>query len=128
VLNRGHWVLPIAPGCAVVGATHQPGLTDAAPTLAARAALEASAQALLGRAFAVTGHTAGVRVNLPDKRPVAGRHPADSRLGVCNGLGAKGALVGPALARQWAQHLATGAPFDAAVAVGRFFSGDSSQA
>lgn len=127
VLNHGHWVLPIAPGLAAVGATHEPGVIDSAPTAAARALLAASAAALLGRPFNVTGQAAGVRVNLPDKRPVAGRHPANARLGVFNGLGAKGALVAPALARQWAQHVATGAPFDAAVDVARFFAGRSSQ-
>ncbi len=128
VLNHGHWVLPLTPGMAVVGATHEPGVIDTRPTAAARAGLEASARALLARSFAVTGHAAGVRVNLPDKRPVAGRHPGNARLGVFNGLGAKGALVAPAVARQWAQHLATGAPFDAAVDVARIFAGHSSQA
>ena len=128
VLNRGHWVLPLGPGMAAVGATHEPGVTDPAPTAAARGLLEASAAALLARPFTVIAHAAGVRVNLPDKRPVAGRHPADPRLGILNGLGAKGALLAPCLARQWTQQVATGAPFDAAVDVARFSTGHSSQA
>jgi glycine/D-amino acid oxidase-like deaminating enzyme len=128
VLNRGHWVLPFAPGVACVGATHDPCDTTSTPTAAARATLEASARVLLARPFAVTGHEVGVRVNLPDKHPVAGRHPANARLGLINGLGAKGALVAPWLARQWVDHLATGAGFEAEVAVGRFFGNHSSQA
>ncbi|MCX6952757.1 MAG: FAD-dependent oxidoreductase [Verrucomicrobia bacterium] len=112
----------------MVGATHQPGATDAAPTAAGRAALEASARALLpGRDFTVAGHTAGVRVTLPDKHPVVGRHPGNARLGLLNGLGSKGALHAPSLARQWVNHLTEGVPFDADVAVGRFFACDSSQ-
>ena len=128
VLNRGHWVLPLASGVAAVGATHEPGVTDRLPTVAARTVLEASAASLLGRPFTVIDQVAGVRVNLPDKRPVAGRHPLNPRFGVLNGLGAKGALLAPMLARQWAQHIATGAPFTAGVDVGRFFHGRSSQA
>jgi glycine/D-amino acid oxidase-like deaminating enzyme len=62
---------------------------------------------------------AGARVYLPDKKPVAGRHPADPRLGVLSGLGAKGVLFAPALARQWARHLTEGAPFDPEVNVAR---------
>jgi glycine oxidase len=120
VLNDGHWILPVAPDQALVGATHEPGVIDTTPTAAARAQLETSARRLLGRQFGVRDQRAGVRVNLPDKRPVVGRHPTNARLGICNGLGAKGALLAPELAQQWARHLTTGAAFDAEMAVGRF--------
>lgn len=122
VLNRRHWIVPVGAGAAWVGATHTPGVREAAPTSAARRALEASARELLGEThpFVVTGQRAGVRVNLPDKRPVAGRHPSSPRLGLCNGLGAKGALWSPLLARQWVQHLTTGAAFDPEIDVARF--------
>jgi glycine oxidase len=122
VLNRGHWALPIAPGIAWIGATHEPHFTDLTPDAAGRKQLEESAAKLLGPPFSVTGHFAGVRVNLPDKRPVAGRHPANQQLGICNGLGAKGALWAPMLARQWVNHLTEGVPFDAELAVERFWS------
>ena len=128
ILNRGHWVLPVGSGAAKVGATHEPGSLAVAPTAAARAALEQSAAALLRRPFAVTGHEAGVRVNLPDRRPVAGRHPANARHGLVNGLGAKGALLAPMLARQWVNHLTEGVPFDPEVAGARFPDRHSSQA
>lgn len=122
ILHSGHWLLSVAPGEAWIGATHEPGVIDTQPTAVARAQLEASARRLLGdRPFRVIGHTAGVRVNLPDKHPVAGRHPDPAlRLGLINGLGAKGVLTAPALARQWVNHLTEGVPFDAEVAVGRF--------
>ena len=129
ILNRGHWALPVSPGVAWIGATHRPGAIDAVPSAAARDALEASARALLkGRAFAVTGQMAGVRVNLPDKHPVVGRHPTVARLGVLNGLGSKGALHAPALARQWVNHVTEGVPFDVEIDVARFFACPSSQA
>lgn len=128
VWNRGHWILPIAPGIAKVGATHEPGVTSSQPTAAARAALEASAREILSHPFTVHGHDAGVRVNLPDRRPVAGRHPANPRLGLFNGLGAKGALWAPMLARQWVSHLTEGVPFDPEVDAARFIFRNSSQA
>lgn len=128
VLHRGHWALPIAPGTAWIGATHEPGVTNTSPSAAAHAALEGSARTLLARPFTVTGQRAGVRVNLPDKQPVAGRHPSAARLGLLNGLGAKGALLAPALAQQWVDHLTRGAPFDAEWDVARFSGYRSSQA
>lgn len=120
ILNRRHWVLPVGGDAAWFGATHAPGETDAAPTAAGRARLEAAARGLLDRPFAVTGQRGGVRVTTPDRRPVVGRHPDDPGLGVCNGLGAKGALFAPWLARQWREHLAGGAPFDPAADLRRF--------
>lgn len=123
ILNCGHWVLPVSPGVAWIGATHRPGAPHTVPTAAACEVLAASARVLLaGRAFAVTGQMAGVRVNLPDKHPVVGRHPTRARLGVLNGLGSKGALHAPALARQWVDHLREGVPFEAEVDVARFFA------
>jgi len=129
IFNCRHWVLPVGPGAAWVGATHEPGRADSAPTAAGRATIESSLGTLLaGRAYTVTGQRAGVRVNLPDKHPVAGRHPLVARLGLVNGLGAKGALHAPALARQWVNHLTEGVSFDAEVDVARFSTCNSSQA
>lgn len=121
VLNRRHWVVPVGERAAWMGATHEPGVVDAAPTAAGRAALEASARGLLGEGkFTVVGQRAGVRVNLPDKLPVAGRHPERPRLGLINGLGAKGALWAPLLAEAWVRQLRSGAEFRREIDVRRF--------
>ena len=56
----------------------------------------------------------------PDKHPVVGRSPVDPRFGIFNGLGSKGALLAPGLARQWVNHLTEAVPFDPAVDVKRF--------
>jgi glycine oxidase len=119
ILNRGHWVLPTSSGEARIGATY--AREGELVTRAARAELECSARELLGgRTFTVKAHEAGVRVTAPDRRPLAGRDPREPRLGVINGLGSKGALLAPWLARQWVRHLAEGALFDPAMTVGRF--------
>jgi glycine oxidase len=124
IVNRRHWLAPISPGVAWIGATHEPGQRDPTPSSAGRTFLERSAADLLaGRTFAIIGQRAGVRVNLPDKRPVAGRHPTQSKLGLINGLGAKGALWAPFLARQWTDHLARGLTFDPEIDVQRFAGG-----
>lgn len=121
ILNRRFWVAPVRPDSALAGATHEPGVRDVQPTLHGRSAIETATAGLLGaNPFAVTGHRAGIRVNLPDKRPVAGRHPLDSRIGLVNGLGAKGALWAPMLARQWVRHVSAGASFDPEIDLRRF--------
>lgn len=121
VLHRRHSVVPLGAGRAWVGATHEPGERAAQVTPEGRALLEASAVTMLaGRPFTVVAARAGVRLNLPDKRPVAGRHPDDVRRGVCGALGAKGALWAPFLAAQWVEHLTRGTAFDAEIDVRRF--------
>ncbi len=128
VLHRGHAVVPLGAGRAWVGATHEPGVTDTTPTSAARASLEASARSLVASSFTIATQRAGIRVNLPDRLPAAGRHPQRERLGLVNGLGAKGALWAPFLARQWVNHLSEGIAFDRDIDVQRFFARNSSQA
>jgi glycine oxidase len=122
ILNRRHWIVPIGLGRAFVGATHQPGVRHPQPSAEGRTTLEAAARDLLGpaRTFSVVTHRAGVRVTLADKRPLAGRHPVDARLGLVNALAAKGALWAPLLAREWVRHLKTGAAFDPDIDLARF--------
>lgn len=121
VINRRHWIAPFGGARAWVGATHEPGVVDATPTATARASLEASARELLPQGFTVIDQRAGIRVNLPDKLPVAGRHPTQPDRGVLNGLGAKGALYAPWLAQQWVAHLRDGAAFAPEIDVRRFW-------
>lgn len=121
ILNRRLWVAPAGEGIALAGATNEPGVTDPRPDPAARERLIVGTRGMLGaREFTVRVHRSGVRVTLPDRRPVAGLHPRLTRIGICGGLGARGALWAPWLARQWREHLVAGRPFDPAVSVGRF--------
>lgn len=119
ILNRGHWLLPLGAGTAWVGATHEPGVADATPTVAARETLLSAATGLTGGTVSLLAQFAGVRLTTADKLPVAGRHPLNPRLGICSALGARGALFAPWLARRWVEHLLAGAQFDPMTAVSR---------
>ncbi|MEY3774792.1 MAG: hypothetical protein RLZZ129_1572, partial [Verrucomicrobiota bacterium] len=119
ILNRGHWLLPLANGTAWVGATHEPGLDEANPTAAARAQLLDAAAGLANTPVSLRAHFAGVRLTMRDKLPVAGRHPGDPRRGICAALGGRGALFAPWLAWQWVEHLRYGREFDPEIAVAR---------
>ena len=121
ILNRRLWVAPAGEGIALAGATNEPGVADPRPDLAARERLVAGARRMLGtRDFTIRVHRAGVRVTLPDRRPVGGPHPELPRVGILGGLGARGALWAPWLARQWREHLVSGRSFDPAVDVARY--------
>jgi len=121
IRNQGHWFLPLADGDALVGATYDRAAKDLSPSEASRTLLESSAARLLGSArFSVSAHLCGWRTSVRDLRPVTGRIPGDPTLGFINGLGSKGALYAPWLARQWINHLTEGVPFDPGVDAARF--------
>ena len=121
IINNGQWVLPIGEGRACVGATHEPNFTSEEPSQSARSTLEAAAGLLIKAHFAVTGHESGVRVGTLDKEPVSGRHPRWPALGMLSGLGNKGILSAPTLARQWMNHMSEGVPFEPSLAAERFW-------
>ena len=123
VWNRRHWVVATGEGVAKAGATNEPGRKDFEPTERARSELERSVRAMGWEAFETVGQTVGVRVYAPDKRPAIGWVSEDARVGVFGGLGAKGALQAPTLAREWVGHLTRGAAFSAAWDIARFRRG-----
>lgn len=123
ILHRGHWVLPVENEDAWLGATHEPGIDDVAPTNAAREALLTTAEMLTGEIFIPTEHLAGLRLASADMHPVVGRHPENPHRGILSALGSKGVLYAPWLARQWVEHLQQGKTFDPEADVARSFSG-----
>lgn len=119
--REGHWLIGVGEGQARAGATYVRGCETAEVTAEARATLLASARAMSGREeLRVTGQAAGLRLTLPDRRPVAARHPELPGVGWCGALGSKGALWAPRLARLWRERLQDGREFPAEIGLGRW--------
>ncbi len=102
VLNNGHWILPCSRDQALVGALFDRGNLGAGVTAAGQAELAGTVQRLVGRPMHSPVGESGLRVNVPDRRPVVGWVDKHQHVGVFGGLAAKGALWAPVLARQWA--------------------------
>ena len=107
IVNRGKWLLPVAPDRVKVGATFQWQPIDGEPTLQGKQELLA-AYRLLSKTDStcqVVDHECGVRPGTRDKQPFIGMHPRYPQLGVFNGFGAKGALWIPYYAEKFADVL-----------------------
>jgi glycine oxidase len=102
VLNDGQWVLPLGAGRVRVGATFGRDDLTLTPSAKADQELRAAAERLGGGPIADVTIEVGVRVNLPDRRPMVGWTDVGRQNGVFAGLAAKGALWAPVLAEQWA--------------------------
>lgn len=123
VWNRRHWLVATGDGVAKAGATNEPGRRDFEMTERARTELERSVRTMGFEEFESVGQTVGVRVYAPDKRPVMGWISRETRRGIFGGLGAKGALYAPAVARAWAEHLVGGVAIPPAWDIKRFQRG-----
>ncbi|MDX1592576.1 MAG: FAD-dependent oxidoreductase, partial [Balneolaceae bacterium] len=65
---------------------------------------------------------AGVRVTLPDKKPVIGSHPEIRGLALIGALGSKGLLLGRYLAEELVSHILDGEDIAPTVSVQRYLS------
>lgn len=113
VHGAGGWLVPAGgAGLYRFGATYERGTLDAAPSAAARDRLGAQLGQLLRGRFDIVDHEAALRPGGAGRRPVVGRHARVSAVAWLNGLGSRGALWAPWLARTLCAHLLDGAPLD----------------
>lgn len=54
----------------------------------------------------------GIRPTTVDRRPIIGRHPEHNKLAIFNGLGAKGYLIAPLLAKEFVESVIENKPFN----------------
>ncbi len=112
IVHGSVWIAPGPPPFYRVGATYDWSDLDAGPTPAGRQSLIESLDRLLHVPYEIVDHQSAVRPILQHVHPVVGMHPRDSRLGYFNGLGSKGSLQAPFIARHFASHLMMQTPLD----------------
>lgn len=110
IVNRSKWLLPVADGLFRAGSTYSwDAFDDRSTPAGAQEILDGLAE-FVDATFDIVEHAAGVRPIMKDYRPVLGTHRHHPRLCIFNGLGSKGVLSAPWLARQLLSHLETGTP------------------
>jgi glycine oxidase len=120
VINKGVFVLPLGEGLYKVGATYEwEDLTDL-PTEKGKIFLVDQLNKLLKVPFEIIEHKAGIRPTVKDRRPLIGLHPEHTTLGIFNGLGTKGVMLGPYFAKQFVDFLEAGISLNKEVDIGRF--------
>jgi glycine/D-amino acid oxidase-like deaminating enzyme len=113
ILNRGCWLLPRADGTLRAGSTYEWTFDDPnMPSPEQVRSLEQTLRSLLKGPARITGTQSAVRPIVKGRQALIGTHPAHPRVAFLNGLGSKGSLRAPWLARQLVEHLLDGAPLD----------------
>lgn len=120
ILKHRIFVVPLADGRYWIGSTSNNHHQDDLPSERGRQYLTEKLKDLLTTPFELEEHRAAIRPTIKDRRPLLGMHPIHPQLIIFNGLGTKGASLGP----YWAQHLADvllrGLPIDPEVNINRF--------
>ena len=122
LLKQRLFVVPLGEDRYWIGSAYENDYTDELPTAAGRARLVAQLDELLTVPYEIIDHRSAVRPTVKDRRPFLGQHPSGQPLYIFNGLGTKGASLGPYFARQMADHLVGGHPLDPAVDIRRWNS------
>lgn len=120
IFKHGIAIVPLQNHRYWVGSTNSWDLPDDLPSENAKKELLQSLHDILKIPFKVVDHKAAFRPTMRDRRPLLGRHPSFPNLFIFNGLGTKGASLGPFFAKKMTAYLVENAPLDAEVDVARF--------
>lgn len=119
-LHRGCWIAHAGGESYRLGATFDWKNLESAVTDSARETLLDRARQILDLPIHVTGQRAAVRPAIRDVHPVVGFLRSEPRIGILNGLGSKGVLLAPTLARVLADQLQSGTPIPTHWSVARW--------
>ena len=120
IVNTSVFILPLGNGLFKVGATYNWHDKTAEPTEEGKKELLQRIKEIITCDFEIVKHFGGVRPTVADRRPLIGTHEAHKSLHVLNGLGTRGVMLGPSLARILFNHIEHGDPIDREADIKRF--------
>jgi glycine oxidase len=110
--NRKCFVLPIGDNKHRIGSTYIWDTPDDKPTEEGKQEILTNLTVLGSFDYELSDHKAGIRPTTLDRRPIIGQHPDFKHLYLFNGLGAKGYLIAPLLAKEFVDYLIFDEPLD----------------
>ncbi|RDI15994.1 NAD(P)/FAD-dependent oxidoreductase [Flavobacterium sp. AG291] len=119
-VNASIFILPIGDGFFKVGATYEWYDKTAVPTQAGRDELVEKLNELINCDYEIIEHLAGIRPTVKDRKPLIGTHPLYKNVHLLNGLGTRGVMLGPSMAKELYDSIITGNPVRREVGIQRF--------
>lgn len=99
IIKGSVFIVPLGNDTYRVGATYARVFEDLNPTAQNKAWLVAQFKKYVSLPFEVVSHGAGLRPTVTDRKPIIGKHPQYPQLSCVNGLGSRGVLWAPFLAK-----------------------------
>lgn len=122
IVNTSVFILPIGNDLYKVGATYNWKDKTDLPTEEGKTELVARIKEILSCDFEIVSHFAGVRPTVKDRRPLIGTHPKHPPVHILNGLGTRGVMLGPAMAKVLYDSIEHQIPLDKEINIERFLS------
>ncbi len=120
IINTSVFILPLGKGLYKVGATYNWIDKTAIPSEEGKQELISRIKEIISCDFEIISHLAGVRPTVKDRKPLLGNHPIYSNLYILNGLGTRGVLLGPAMAKELFDNIEYSIPIDPTLDIKRF--------
>jgi len=120
IIKASVFVLPLGNDLYKVGATYSWEDKTNLPTEEAKKQLLENCKEVLRCDFEIVEHLAGIRPTVADRKPLVGTHPKYPNLHLLNGLGTRGVMIGPDMAKQLFESIELGKPIDSSADIMRF--------
>ena len=120
IVNTSVFILPLGNDLFKVGATYNWEDKTNTPTEEGKLELLDRINEILTCDFEIISHFAGVRPTVKDRKPMIGTHKIHDRLHILNGLGTRGVMLGPAMAKDLFDYIEYGIPLERAVDIKRY--------
>jgi len=120
IVNTNVFILPLGDSLFKVGATYNWEDKTNTTTEAGKAELVEKIKEILNCDFEIIEHLAGVRPTVKDRKPLLGTHPDFKNIHIFNGLGTRGVMLGPYLAKILFENIESGTPIEREFDIKRF--------
>jgi glycine oxidase len=120
ILNTSVFILPLGNDLFKIGATYNWDDKTDIPTEEGKAELIEKIKEIISCDFEIVEHFAGVRPTVKDRRPLVGTYSNHDSIHILNGLGTRGVMLGPAMAKALFENIENNIPLDKAIDIKRF--------
>ncbi|RTY68890.1 FAD-binding oxidoreductase [Flavobacterium sp. LS1P28] len=122
IVNTSVFILPLGNDLFKVGATYNWKDKTDLPTPEGKTELVERIKEIITCDFEIVAHFAGVRPTVKDRRPLVGTHQNYNSVHILNGLGTRGVMLGPAMAKALFDTIENKIPLDTVIDINRFVS------
>ncbi|MBF2708170.1 NAD(P)/FAD-dependent oxidoreductase [Flavobacterium soyangense] len=120
IINTSVFILPLGNDLYKIGATYNWTDKTDIPTEEGKAELIEKIKEIINCDFGIVEHLAGVRPTVKDRRPLVGTYSNHNSIHILNGLGTRGVMLGPAMAKALFENIEFQNPLDKAIDIRRF--------
>jgi len=120
LIKSAIFVLPLGDDLYNVGATFNWTDKTKSPTEDGKNELKLKLSSVINCSYKIVDHIAGIRPTIKDRRPLVGLHHKHKSLAILNGLGTRGVMIAPLMAKKLFQHIENSRVLEKEININRF--------